>query len=212
VRELAAQLLGPRCLDVAQSYSDIGCAYNALGQHDKALEFHSKAFIIQRENLGPRNKYLAATCNCIGIAMAHHEDVPQAFAHYITALDIRLDEFPYFSGSSDVACSLDNIGSMLKLELEIERALLYFAQSLEVQFETLGPRHMQQATTFINIADAYQKMLKTDQALECVAHEIACVIVLCSVVIALRGLGFTCVPAPFVCSIMARSMSPYRKC
>ncbi len=61
VRELAAQLLGPRCLDVAQSYSDIGCAYNAMGQHDRALEFHSKALVIQGENLGPRNKYLAST-------------------------------------------------------------------------------------------------------------------------------------------------------
>jgi tetratricopeptide (TPR) repeat protein len=172
VRELAAQLLGPRCLDVAQSYSDIGCAYNALGQHDKALEFHTKAFVIQKENLGPRNKYLAATCNCIGIAMANREDIAQAFAHYIIALDIRLDEFPCFSGSPDVACSLDNIGSMLKLELEIERALFYFTQSLEVQFETLGPRHMQQATTFINIADAYQKLMKIDLALEYVVYNI----------------------------------------
>ncbi len=171
VRELAAQLLGPRCLDVAQSYADIGCAYNALGQHDRALEFHSKAYIIQKENLGPRNKYLAATCNCLGTSMANREDLSQAFAHYITALDIRLDEFPDFSGSSDVACSLDNIGSMLKLELEVERALLYFAQSLEVQFQTLGPRHSQQAITFCNIADAYQKMMKNELALECVSRE-----------------------------------------
>ena len=167
MRELAAQLLGPRCLDVAQSYSDIGCAYNAMGQHERALEFHSKALVIQGENLGPRNKYLASTYNCIGIAMANREDIKQAFAHYIFALDIRLDEFPNFSGSSDVACSLDNIGSMLKLEGELDRSLLYFAQSLEVQFETLGPKHMQQAATFINIADAYQKQFKFDGALEC---------------------------------------------
>jgi nephrocystin-3 len=169
VRELAAQLLGPRCLDVAQSYSDIGCAYNVLGAHDKAIEFHSKALIIQKENLGPRSGHVATTCNCIGIAMANRDHAAQAFFHYITALDIRLDEFPNFSGSCDVACSLDNIGCMLKFELEIERSLHYFAQSLEVQFETLGPRHMQQATTLINVGDAFQKMMKNDLALECVA-------------------------------------------
>ncbi len=167
MRELAAQLLGPRCLDVAQSYSDIGCAYNAMGQHDRALEYHSKALVIQSENLGPRNKYLAATYNCIGIAMANREDITQAFAHYIVALDIRLDEFPNFSGSSDVACSLDNIGSMLKLEIAIERSLLYYAQSLDIQLQVLGPKHIQQATTFVNIADAYQKMIKLDLSLEC---------------------------------------------
>lgn len=167
---MAAQLLGPRCLDVAQSYSDIGCAYNSMGQHDKALEYHSKAFIIQKENLGPRNKYLASTCNCIGVAMANRDDTSQALAYYTTALDIRLDEFPFFSGSADVACSLDNIGSMLKVEGEYDRSLNYFAQSLEVQFETLGPKNMQQATTLINVADVYQKQLKFDQALEFVAR------------------------------------------
>jgi tetratricopeptide (TPR) repeat protein len=167
VRELAAQLLGPRCLDVAQSYSDIGCAYNVMGIQDKALEFHSKALIIQKENLGPRSGHVATTCNCIGIVMANCDNTGQAFAHYITALDIRLDQFPDFSGSCDVACSLDNIGCMLKFEGELDRSLHYFAQSLEVQLQTLGPRHMQQATTLINVGDAYQKQLKHDLALEC---------------------------------------------
>ena len=106
----------------------------------------------------------------MGHAMAHREDVAQAFAHYIFALDIRLDEFPNFSGSSDVACSLDNIGSMLKLEGELERSHAYFVQSLEVQIETLGLNHLQQATTFVNIADAYQKQYKIDGSLECGEH------------------------------------------
>ena len=178
MRDLTAQLLGPRCLDVALSYCDIGCSYYDMGQHDKALEFHSKAFVIQRENLGPRNKYIAAMCNCIGVVLADREDFNQAFAYYSTALDIYLDDFLNFSGHNEMAGSLENIGSLLKIESELsdrsclERSLQYFAQSLEIQFETKGPIPIQAGTALYHVASVYQKMYKFDQALECVMHEI----------------------------------------
>ncbi|MBF0537015.1 MAG: tetratricopeptide repeat protein [Nitrospirae bacterium] len=105
------EVYGERHLSVAQSYNNIGFAWNELGDSKQAIAFLEKALAIQLEVYGERHPSVATSYNNIGFAWNELGDSKQAIEFIEKALAIRLEV--YGEKHPSVATSYNNIGLAL---------------------------------------------------------------------------------------------------
>ena len=121
-------VLGERHPDVANSLNNIGVAYNAKGEHDKAIEYHEKALAIQRAVLGERHPDVATSLNNIGSAYNAKGEHDKAIEYLEKALAIQRAVLG--ERHPDVARSLINIGNAYNAKAEHDKAVGKFRAAL----------------------------------------------------------------------------------
>jgi serine phosphatase RsbU (regulator of sigma subunit) len=134
--------------DISASYSNIGNAYDKLGDKKQAIEYHTKSLVLKEEikdSLG-----MARSFNNIASA---YIDIPD----YYKAIDngfraIKLLE-AIGDRSEELAKTLNNLGIAYECLKEYDKSMGYYQKSLDLQKE-LGNRH-QIAKLLNNIANVY---------------------------------------------------------
>jgi len=148
----------------ADSYTNIGHIYCALGDNKKALENFNKALAIRIKTLGPEHLNVAMTYNNIGVVYYSLGDGKKSLDNYNKALTILLKtlgpEHPY------VGSSYSNIGSVYSDLGDQEKALENLNKALTIQLKTLGPEHPDVAGSFFNIGIVYYALGNFEKALE----------------------------------------------
>ncbi|MEQ9357203.1 tetratricopeptide repeat protein [Coleofasciculus chthonoplastes] len=138
--------------------SNIGFAYNTLGQPQKALDFYKQALPIYKE-VGDRSGE-ATILNNIGEVYYGMGQPQKALEDYNKALPI----FQEVGDRSGEAAALNNIGRVYYVLGQLQQALDYYNQALPI-LQEVGDRFAE-ATTLNNIGSIYHVQGKLRQALE----------------------------------------------
>jgi len=76
---------------MAATLNNIGTTLHFKGEHDKAVEYHTRALDIRMERLGPRHPHVAASLNNIGTALWSKGEHDKAVEYHTRALYIRFE-------------------------------------------------------------------------------------------------------------------------
>jgi len=154
----------PRVKLMSATLNYIGAAFHAKGEHDKAVEYYTRALDFNLERLGPRHPDVATSLGCIGDALYAKDEHDKALEYNTRALDIQLERLG--PRHPEVATSLCFIGTVFKDKGEHDKAVEYYTRALDIYLERLGPRHPNVAASLGNIGDALYAKGEHDKALE----------------------------------------------
>ena len=161
---IAEELYGKEHENTATSYNNIGEAYRAQGDYDKALEYHQKALATREKVLGTEHPDTATSYNNIGLVYDEKGDYDKALKYYFKALAICEKvlgpEHPY------TAASYNNIGSVYYDQGDYGKALEYYFKALAIKEKVLGTKHPSTATSYNNIGWVYREQGKYAKALD----------------------------------------------
>jgi tetratricopeptide (TPR) repeat protein len=143
---------------VARLLSQLGSAYNAFGQRQKALEYHERALPITEE-VGHR-KGTAVTLNNIGIVYAALGQRHKALEYYERVLPIMEE----VGDQKEIAATLANIGKCYDAWGQWQKALEYYERALPITRE-VGDRQGL-AFTLNYIGNVYHAQKEWQKALE----------------------------------------------
>lgn len=117
---------------------------NALDAHEAAQELKSKVLKMQQRDLGDNHLAtleamgnLWSTINNIAVALRNDGNLEDAEPLQFEALAMVVKAF----GADHLvtACVYSATGALLKLKGDVEQALIYFSQALEIRERELGP-------------------------------------------------------------------------
>jgi tetratricopeptide (TPR) repeat protein len=77
----------PRAKMMAATLNNIGTMLDSKGEHDKAVEYHTRALDIKMERLGPRHPHVASSLSNIGNALDSKGEHDKAVEYHTRALD-----------------------------------------------------------------------------------------------------------------------------
>jgi tetratricopeptide (TPR) repeat protein len=152
---------------MGHTLNGIGSALWSKGEHDKAVEYHTRALDICMERLGPRHPHVATLLGNIGSALQFKGEHDKAVEYHTRALDICMERLG--PRHPDVAASLNNMGSALEPkgdDSEHDKAVEYYTRALDILMERLGPRHPHVATSLSNIGNELESKREHDKAVE----------------------------------------------
>jgi tetratricopeptide (TPR) repeat protein len=145
--------------------NNIGSALDSKGEHDKAVEYHTRALDIRMERLGPRHPAVATALGNIGCALMSKGEQDKAVEYFTRALDIKMERLG--PRHPQVAASLNNIGLALKSKGEYDKAVEYYTRALDISFATLGS-HPDTAKSLFNISASLMRVRQPQAASDCV--------------------------------------------
>jgi tetratricopeptide (TPR) repeat protein len=149
---------------IANSLNNIGYTYGELGNHNKALEYKTKALEIRQKSLGDDHPDVANSLNNIGYTYGELGNHNKALEYQTKALDIRQkslgDDHP------DVAQSLNHIGYTYGKLGNHKKALEYQKEVLAIRQKSLGNDHPYIANSLNNIGATYSDLGNHNKALE----------------------------------------------
>jgi tetratricopeptide (TPR) repeat protein len=150
--------------DVADSYHNIGDAYNEQGEYAKALEHFEKALAIRMKVYGEEHPDVAASFNDMCIISRELGQYGKALEYGHKGLVIRQKIY----GEEDpiVAISSANIGNVHYYQRDYAEALDCYQQSLAIMSRVYGEEHPRIAILHNNIGSVYQIQGEKAKALE----------------------------------------------
>ena len=161
---IAEELFGSVSADAANSYVIIGNVYDAIGNHDSALEYYLKALEIWEKVFGTEHSDTAMSYNNIGIVCDEKGDYDSALEYHLKALAIL--EKVLGKEHSNTAKSYNNIGIVYDEKGDYDNALEYFLKALTIWKKVLGTEHSNIAMSYNNIGGVYYNKGNYDCALE----------------------------------------------
>ena len=138
---------------LAAAYSNLGSAYGALGDHEKALEYKLKDLTICEQVLPPTHPDLAQSYNNVGATYLSLGDHEKALEYQLKALEIFEQVLP--PTHPDLAASYNNVGSTYGALGDHEKELEYQLKALGICEQVLPPTHPNLATFYDNVGGAY---------------------------------------------------------
>ncbi len=147
------QTYGSDGLKTADTYNNLGIAYQAMGDIDKALEYHFECQRIRESQLSPPHKLLAQSLNNIGLCLEIKDQFEDALDIYSRALDQYSSVMP--PDQSAMADVLINAASAYMRMYQFERAITYTERALDIYNQVYKTDHPYKALAHNNIANAY---------------------------------------------------------
>ena len=95
--DINTKLLGITSQPVANCYSHLSTIYNALGEHDKSIEYSEKCLAVDMILNGSYNSSIASSYNHIGISFEKKREYTKAVEFHEKSLDIYLKTKGSFS-------------------------------------------------------------------------------------------------------------------
>jgi len=155
---------GFRCIQVSDSYTNIGFVYDHLGEHTKSILFHKKSLKIKDNILGEGHLNTAMSYTYIANKYSDLGDYTEALKFNKKALEIR----EHILGKEHVntATSYNNIAVIYSNLGDYTEALKLNKKALEIYESILGNEHVDTATSYNNIALTYSKLGNYTEALK----------------------------------------------
>ncbi len=162
VTALEAGLTAARALsrryDEGAFLGNLGIAYSALGQVERAIEYYQQALTIARE-IGDRGGE-GNTFGNLGNAYSNLGQVERAIEHYQQALAIARE----IGDRRNQGAWLGNLGNAYRALGQVERAIEYYQQALAIARETSDRRN--QGNWLGNLGNAYSNLGQVERAIE----------------------------------------------
>lgn len=154
----------PGSSKLATAYNNLGSAYGALGDHEKALEYQLKALKIVEQVLPPTHPSLASSYNNVGTTYLHLGDHEKALEYQLKDLAICEQVLP--TTHPELATSYNNVGSTYLRLGDHEKALEYLRKALEIREQVLPPTHPELAQSYNNVGSTYGVLGDYEKKLE----------------------------------------------
>jgi tetratricopeptide (TPR) repeat protein len=154
--EIRRRLLGENNPDYAQSLSNLGVLYQAMGDHARAEPDFREALAIRKRALGENHPDYAGSLHNLAALYAAMNDYARAEPLYREALAIRKKALG--DNHPDYALSLNNLAGLYQSRGENARAEPLYRAALAIWKKALGENHPNYAASLNNLAMLYQDM------------------------------------------------------
>ncbi len=154
----------PDTNSLATGYNNVGCTYDALGDHQKALEYKLKALTIRERVLSEDHPDLATSYNNVGYTYGALGDHQKALEYQQKALAIWERVLP--EDHPDLALSCNNMGTTYGYLGEHQKALEYLQKALAIWERVLPEDHPALAQSYNNVGSIYYAQGNYEMALE----------------------------------------------
>eukprot|EP00045_Choanoeca_perplexa_P016659 m.227354 g.227354 ORF g.227354 m.227354 type:complete len:1018 (+) comp17322_c0_seq7:36-3089(+) len=142
----------------------IANTYSALGQYDKALEYHFQSLKLFQALSEEESTLTATSYSNIGSIYQTKGQYAQSLEYHLKALQVH----EQLLGSDNVttATSYNNIAEVYRILGQSAKALEYQLKCLEVYQAVLGEKHESTATAYNNVGMLYEAQGQYDEALD----------------------------------------------
>ncbi len=136
----------------ANLLNDRGSCYGALGKHDEALEYQTRALEIREKIRGPEHPATAASLNNVGSTYGTLGKHGEALKYATRALKIR--EKALGPEHPHTASSLNNVGVTYGKLGDHKKEREYLTKALKIREKVLGPEHPTTLASLENVVFA----------------------------------------------------------
>ncbi|CAF3367799.1 unnamed protein product [Rotaria socialis] len=154
------------------TYNNIGSVYNKQGLNEQALEYHLKAYEIQKNSPNPDMESVAAYVGNIGsvfIKLGRHKDA----ATYLE-LDLKIKQkFHPDNDHADVAAKYHNLAAAQFRLHQYSEALENYQKCLDIELKCHSDENPTVALTYYNMATTLEQLGQLQEAKEAVQKAIA---------------------------------------
>ncbi|MCD4747036.1 MAG: tetratricopeptide repeat protein [Bacteroidales bacterium] len=150
--------------EIATLYNNIALTYNYLGDYEKALEYHQKAYDILEKVLEPNHPSIATSYNNIAETCSDLGNNKKALEYHLKAIAIRKKVLE--PNHPDLATSYNNIANTYSSLGNYEKALEYNLKAIAILKKVLETNHPSLAIAYNNIAATYLSLGNYEKSLE----------------------------------------------
>ncbi len=161
------ELIGPLATDYSNAATyrnNLGAAWNAKGNHDKAIEYYEKALKADLKNFGEDHPNVATYRNNLGATWKVKGEYDKAIEYYEMALKSDLKNFG--ENHPKVATRWNNLGEVWRAKGEYDKAINYFEKALISDLKNFGENHPNIAVHRNNLGVAWNAKGEHDKAIE----------------------------------------------
>ncbi len=150
---------------IATLINNLGLAWDAKGEYDKAISYYEKALKIDLKTFGENHSNAAAReYNNLGTAWASKGEYTEAISYYEKALKIDLKTFD--ENHPNLATGYNNLGLAWYTKGEYDKAINYYDKALKILLKAFGEIHPNLATNYSNLGVAWESKGESDKALD----------------------------------------------
>lgn len=161
------ELIGPLTTNYpnASTYrNNLGAAWKAKGEYDKAIEYYEKALKSDVENFGEDHPNVATYRNNLGATWKAKGEYDKAIEYYEKALKSDLKNFG--ENHPKVATRRNNLGEAWRAKGEYDKAIEYYEMALKSDLMNFGEDHPNIAAYRNNLGVAWNAKGEHDKAIE----------------------------------------------
>jgi len=162
--EVIAEAIREKDKNVATLLSNLGVAYDMLGDYPNFLEWTEKSLPIAIEIFGEDHSEVAIRYNNLGLAYKSLDEYSKAIEFYLRALDI--DEKNFENNDPKLAIRYNNLGSAYSSLGEYEKAIEFYNRALENFRQNFGDYDSNVATLNNNLGETYRALGQHEKAIE----------------------------------------------
>ncbi len=144
--------------------NNLGAAWEAKGNYDKAIEYYEKALKSDLENLGEDHPNVATYRNNLGATWKAKGEYDKAIEYFEKALKSDLNNFG--ENHPKVATRWNNLGEAWRAKGEYNKAIEYYEKALKSDLNNFGEDHPNLATYRNNLGVAWNAKGEHDKAIE----------------------------------------------
>ncbi|GAX60811.1 tetratricopeptide [Candidatus Scalindua japonica] len=160
-------MIGPLTTEYsnASTYrNNLGAAWKAKGNYDKAIEYYEKALKSDLKTFGEDHPNVATYRNNLGATWKAKGEYDKAIDFYEMALDSDLKNFG--ENHPKVATRWNNLGEALRAKGEYDKAIGYYEKALNSDLKSFGENHPNIASYRNNLGVAWNAKGEHDKAID----------------------------------------------
>ena len=161
------ELIGPLTTDYSNATTyrnNLGAAWNAKGNYDKAIEYYEKALQSDLKTFGENHPNVATYRNNLGATWKAKGEYDKAIEYYEMALKSDLKNFG--ENHQKVATRWNNLGEVWRAKGDYDKAINYYEKALNSDLKNFGENHPNIAAYRNNLGVAWNAKGEHDKAIE----------------------------------------------
>jgi len=162
--EVIAEAIRENDKSVATLLSNLGQAYDMLGDYPNVIRWTEKALLIDIEIFGENSSRVATMTNNLGEAYRALGEYEKAIEFYNHALDI--DRKTLGENHPQIAIYINNLGGAYKSLGQYEKAIEFYNRALDIDRKNFGENHPNVAYRYNNLGAAYRALGEYEKAIE----------------------------------------------
>ncbi|CAF0880720.1 unnamed protein product [Adineta steineri] len=150
---------------LTSTYNNIGSIYHKQDLNEKALEYHQKAYEIQKNSSDPDLESVAAYAGNIASVLTKLRRHKEAIKYY--EIDLKVNQRLHQNkDSGEIAAKFHNLAAMQYRAQLYSEALVNYQKCLEMELRCHSAKNPTVATTYFNMATALEKLGRFKEAIQ----------------------------------------------